>query len=292
MIAIANRLSGAGRHLARLELPAQRVFEPTDIDWGACLEADLIALFGGDGTLQRTTTDLLRWLSAQEGERRVPPLAILPFGTTNMSARNINTAHSRRLALRRLEHIVEHESARTLPLRSRPLLRIETPDALHYGYFLGVGAIANAVQDWRAKRKNAALVNQLRSFVALLQGLRGGQFSTTVRLANRELEVYALLLTTLQELLYGVTPFWGRGRLAETHIRATWIEAGRSGLLRLAPAILRGAPRLEAYAGMGSDGFREVTLALEDAFILDGEVYDSGGLLKLRTEDRLRWLSL
>ncbi len=270
----------------------QAVYEPTATDWSVCLDADLIVMLGGDGTLQRTVTDLLNYLAAEQPDRAPPPLAIVPFGTTNMSARNINTARSRRVALKRLEHLVEHESTRTLQSRSRPLLAIDTGPATIYGYFLGVGAIANAVQDWRANRKSAAAANQLRSLVALVNGLRGGSASTALTLEDRSLDVYALLLTTLRELLYGCTPFWGSGRDPGAHIRCSWIEADRQGLLRLAPAILRGAPRLEGFAGMGSRGYRKLSLTVGTPFILDGEVYDSGGTLKVSTDDTLRWVSL
>jgi len=290
---IANRSSGAGRKLATETLPLTHVFEPDHIDWDLCLDADLVVLFGGDGTLQHTVTALLNRLPADTDPARLPPFAIVPFGTTNMSARNINTASTRRAALRRLEHLIEHESPVTLQTRHRPLLAVRTERESLYGCFLGLGVIANAVRNWRDKRADMAAANQLRSLAALVRGLAGGSASASVTLNGRSLDVYALLVTTLDELLYGCTPFWGTARFSDPDaVRCTWIAAGTSNLLNLAPAILRGAPRLEAMDGLGSTALARARLGCQGPFILDGEVYDGTGGVEVTATSPLRWVSL
>lgn len=290
---IANRASGAGSRLNLESLPLAHRFEAERIDWETCLRADLVVLFGGDGTLQHTVTNLLNCLPDGTDASTLPPFAIVPFGTTNMSARNINTAWSRSAAVRRLTHLIEHENPPTLQTRRRPLLEISTETETLYGCFLGLGAIASAVQDWRANRGDTAATNQLRSFVALLRGLSGGSASAPVTVNGRALDVYALLLTTLEQLLYGCTPFWGSARFAgPAELRCTWIEAGTRHLLRTAPAILRGAPRLEATPGFGSEALTHAHVQSDGPFILDGEVYDGNGSFSVRARSPLRWVSL
>lgn len=290
---IANRASGSGNKLNLDDLPLEHRFEAGRIDWEACLRADLVVLFGGDGTLQHTVTDLLNRLPEGTDSATLPPLAIVPFGTTNMSARNINTAWSRSSAVRRLTHLIEHESPATLQTRRRPLLEIRTGTQTLYGYFLGLGAIASAVQDWRANRRDTAATNQLRSLAALARGLSGGSASAPVSVNGRHLDVYALLLTTLEQLLYGCTPFWGTARFAgPAELRCTWIEAGTRHLLRMAPAILRGAPRLEATSGFGSEALARAQVESGGPFILDGEVYEGHGSFTARARSLLRWVSL
>ena len=294
-VAIANRSSGAGGKLRDLDLPFDAVFEPGQIDWSRCLAADLLVMFGGDGTLQHTTTEMLNHLDGSPPgvEITLPALAIVPYGTTNMSARNINRSTRRQHAVASLQTILRLAGAEELNTISRPMLAIQAQDNCHYGYFLGLGAIANAVQDWRAQRGDAAAVNQLRSLTSLIRGLRGTRGSSKVKLNEQDLDVYALLLTTLDELLYGSRPFWGSARLSSAAIRATWIIAGTPGLMALAPAVLRGAPRLEGHYGFGSRAFERVTLTSDGPMILDGEVYDYGGsALEISVEDRVRWISL
>lgn len=294
-VAIANRSSGAGGKLRDLDLPFAAVFEPGQIDWSRCLGADLLVMFGGDGTLQHTTTEMLNHLdnTSSDPAESLPALTIVPYGTTNMSARNINRAKRRQQAVATLQNVLRLAGPGGLNTISRPMLRIQAADNCHYGYCLGLGAIANAVRDWRTQRSDAAAVNQLRSLLSLIRGLRGTRGSSKVNLSGQDLEIYALIVTTLDELLYGSRPFWGSARSSGAAIRATWIAAGTPGLMALAPAVLRGAPRLEGLEGFGSRAYERVSLTSDGPLILDGEVYDySGSALEISVEDRVRWVSL
>ncbi len=287
---IANRASGSGHRLHELSVPTQAWFAPESVDWDACLDAELIVLVGGDGTLQRTITALLN-LPALDAAR-IPPLAVVPFGTTNMSAANINRSRSRRQALASLQATLFRTPAELVTAR-HPLLELRGPTGSRFGYAFGLGAITSAVRDWRRGRGDATVANQLRSLLVLGRALRGADAGVAVDLGGSQFEAYALVLTTLARLLYGITPFWGSAAAADAAIRGTWVKAGTPGLLRLAPAILRGAPRLAGVAGVGSHAFEKVDLTFDAPYILDGEIYEAeGGTLTVSSCDGLRWLAL
>ena len=294
-VAIANRNSGAGSKLRHIELPFRQVFEPAQIDWSVCLQADLLVMFGGDGTIQRTTTDMLTQadFAAQKTQGQLPALAIVPYGTTNMSARTINRSMRRYQAVRSLKSLLHLETYDQLTTHSHPLLKIQAGEDLLYGYALGAGVIANFVSQWHERRADVAALNQLRSLLTLLRGLQDTNDSTRVLMNNQPMELYMMVLTTLRELIYGSQPFWGSARDANAAIRATWIDSGTPGLLGAAPALLRGAPRMAGMNGFGSRGFAQLELICEGPMVLDGEVYDyRDRVLNISADDSLAWVAL
>jgi hypothetical protein len=292
-VAITNRASGAGARLARVELPFQQAFDPAEIDWEVCVKAELLVMFGGDGTLQHTTTDLLHYLSSQPAGTTAPPLAIVPFGTTNMSARTINTSRSRRRALQSLHQLLQRDSGSRLKTSTHRLLQIDNGGTLHYGFAMGLGAVTELVQEWQQQRSDAALLNRVRSLLTMVRGLSGADRGIPLTLNGDTHNLYVLVVTTLAELIYGTRPFWGSGREPQAAMRSFWIEAGTPGLLKLAPALLRGAPRLAGMQGLGSSAFDSLQLNFVGSFVLDGEIYQlRGNGLSISTHNSLRWIAL
>jgi diacylglycerol kinase family enzyme len=293
-VAIANRNSGAGSKLRNLELPFQTVFEPENVNWSECLAADLLVMFGGDGTIQHTTTALLtRPEVLAEPNTRLPVLAIVPYGTTNMSSRTFNRSHSRHRVQENLKILLKAEGPAALTTHCQPILKIVAGTKVQYGYAFGVGVIANFVQNWRAKRGQTTAINQLRSLSSLLRGLRGADECTRVTVNSQPIDIYALVLTTLRELIYGTRPFWNGAEADDAGVRATWIESGAPGLFGLAPALLRGAPRMQEIKGYNSRPFTDLNLTCEGPLILDGEVYDyRNEVLNVSSDNRLHWVAL
>lgn len=295
-VAIANRSSGSGSKLKHLELPFGRVFEPEEIDWPDCLDADLLVMFGGDGTIQHTVTAMIGQLQHRGNAadaNHSPALAIVPYGTTNMSARTINRSRNRKDAVTTLRRTLQLDHAAKLTTHRHPLLKIVTADTVQYGYAFGVGAIANFVQDWRVRRGQTTAINQLRSLLSLLRGLRNADDHTSVTLNAQTMDVYALVLTTLRELIYGTRPFWGSARQGDAGVRATWIQSGTPGLFSHAPALLRGAPRMADIEGFDSRGYQQLELSCAGPLILDGEVYDYRNTpMTISSVDYVRWIAL
>lgn len=281
---IGNPDSGAGHLISALDLPGHWLRDPSRLDADDCLEADLIALFGGDGTVQKTISHLLSTIPCWQ----LPPVAVLPFGTTNMTAANLNRSGSRSAAVQRLRWMIDHEQ---LTLQTRSLLRVVHGGITEHGFFFGLGAIATAVEAWNRDRRVAPLSNRLRSLVAVAQGLSRASSSHCIAMNGSSHDLYALLITTLDRLLLGCRPYWGDGLAGP--MRLTSIDAGTPHLLARAPALLRGSPRMAQRPGFHSTSSDSARFGFKGPFVLDGEIaYLQGGDLTITTTPPLRWVTL
>ena len=197
-------------------------------------EAGVEALFisSGDGTIQAVQT----WLAENLSAERLPLLALLPHGSTNMTAADLGFTE-RDVAAQR-DFIANAGWRRpTARIVRRPSLRIaETGEGrpLH-GMFLGGGAIATGTLfcqrqfNRRGVRGNMlapALTLALAAGRALLAGpARPEDEARLDRPAPMRIRVdgevlgeglhLALLATTLEKLVFGARPFLpgGEGRL-------------------------------------------------------------------------------
>jgi len=104
----------------------------------------LLVVNGGDGTLQRVLTELLR---APGVAPWLPRIAPIRGGRTNMTASDLG---ARLNPIRGLTEVLDAARAGLLDLRAveRPVLRVEFgPDGgVHYGTFCGLGMLYRAVQ--------------------------------------------------------------------------------------------------------------------------------------------------
>jgi hypothetical protein len=281
---IANAGSGSGKHLKHVSLPGRWIRDPATVVADDVRAVDLVALFGGDGTLQMTMSQMLRELPAAD----LPPVAVLPFGTTNMNALALNQAKGRRAAVRSLEAIIRSEACPTHP---RSLVRVEQGGSVEHGFFFGLGVIAQIVERWNEERQAGALANQIRSFWAMITGLRSVSSSTRIFLDGEPHSVYGLLASTLDRLLFGSRPYWGDGKPGG--LRFTWVDADAPDLFRHAPDLLRGKARMAAVPGYFSTAAETMNLEFEGPYILDGEIFHSDGRsLKISRSEPIHWLSL
>ncbi len=281
---IANARSGSGGHLQDIQLPGRWIRDPATVTAEQVRQSDLIALFGGDGTLQMTLTQILHDLPVSQ----LPPIAVLPFGTTNMNANALNQARSRKACVASLERIIRTSDP---TIQTRPLVRVDSDNRPEYGFFFGLGVIAQVVERWNEERTQGALGNRLRSLWAMISGLRSVSSSTAMTMDGHTGLVYGLLATTLDRLLFGSQPFWGGGNPGDLHL--TWVDADAADLFRHAPDLLRGKARMAAVPGYHSRTAQTVDLSFDGPYILDGEIFHSSGRsLKIAPTEPLRWLSL
>lgn len=281
---IANAESGAGAHLDGLTLPGRWIRDPASVSLADVHEAELLALFGGDGTLQMTLSQILRELPVAE----LPPVAVLPFGTTNMNATALNRTRSRKAAVAGLETAIR--SGR-LPVRPRGLVRVDDAGTVQHGFFFGLGVIARVVERWNDERRAGALANQARSLWAMLTGLSGITSETRISLDGTAHSVYGLLASTLDRLLFGSRPYWGEGAAGD--LRLTWVDADAPALIRHAPDLLRGKARMAGVRGYHSRSAEAVELCVDGPWILDGEIFHSADRsLKISRSEPIHWLSL
>jgi diacylglycerol kinase (ATP) len=241
----------------------------------------VLAVCGGDGTVQQVLNVILAPASPFA---HVPALAILPGGTTNMIAHDINEA-SRPTAV--LETILKHFHGKTLSSRltTRPVIRLSGGDAAFpaYGLFFGAAGIYQATMDNRSGIDRLGVRDGLGPALRILAILfkvaigRDPFAPTPMQIAidgraYGEKATVVLLASTMNKLSLGLKPFWGDGRGS---IRLTLVfEASRS-LLRAVWLALRSRPHKLLTPANGYDSLcaDRIELAFDGSCVLDGESF-------------------
>jgi diacylglycerol kinase (ATP) len=242
----------------------------------------VLAINGGDGTVAQVLTRLL-----QDGPfERLPLLALLPGGTTNMTAGDVGLGGNLVRAVRRLCRWADAPRSEGRLLR-RPILRVDpgTGRPVAYGMFFGTGAIIQGIEYCRTRIHTKGLVNEIGPGLAMARTMWG-----IVRQDRRFLrpvavsvaldaappgpteDVLILLVSTLERLFLGMRPYWGT---ENGPLHVSMIRAGADRLLRRLPALLRGKPGPHAgvAAGYQSHNVGRISLTLDGPYTLDGELY-------------------
>ena len=259
---------------------------------------DLIAINGGDGTAQAAVTEIFRRGTSP------PQIAVLPGGTTNLTAHDLNGRLSLSAALDALAHHsrrAKHER----PVTRRSLLAVQAGDApREFGFFLGAGAILAGMQHFREHVGSRGFRDELAAGLSLLRGLAGiaggehawSRHETAVttpdhrEFAGRQ---NLVLATTLERLLLGLRPWWG-SEPGPVHLTALGHQP--QSFLRVVLAILRGKAHARAtpergYCSANVDSF---VLEAEEGFALDGQVFNppTGAAVAVSATDALDFVCL
>ena len=279
-------------------------------------EYDLLIVEGGDGTLQRVMTELLTRSPAVA----LPKVAVLPGGSTNMSAADINKHRGFRRCAARLKGILR--GAPQPPAQCRPLVCVQ-PSAgdcgRRYGWFFGIGAVCSGIRRWSDNRPGSRLQASWSTARALLREFRGPLRPQQVRLDGQQRPVFAMMATTLNRLLFGSRPYWqpsaphqaakphpAPARLPEqaadskpasatdtgNAMHCTWVFAEAQGLLRRGLMLLRGDPALGDLPGYQSGDLAGLQMEFDGPYALDGELFDNRGAMRLSLSDPIPWLPL
>jgi hypothetical protein len=275
-----RRVLGEHRGLPHheVETPAGVAFALADF---ARQGVQVVAVNGGDGTVQATLTALFR-----ESVFESPPrLAVLPAGTTSMIAGDVGLRGGPPRALARLLAWARSPGPHGAVVE-RSVLSVEpspgTPPL--FGMFFGTAAIYQGIQFWRARIHRLGVPGELgvglaaaRLLVALAQG-RADLVSpvpvTAVVDGNgaERRDHLLLLVTTLERLLLGLRPYWGDGAAP---LRYTAVTGRPRRLLAALAAAVRGRRSRHATPENGyvSRNVREVRLWLDGGYTLDGELF-------------------
>jgi diacylglycerol kinase family enzyme len=106
----------------------------------------LVGIHGGDGTLHRTVSALIRAFAATSTASRLPPLAILPGGTMNVVARSLGVlCHPEKLLQKVVADLRDGRPAETVVRRC---LRVGDS----FGFVFGNGLMANFLEEYYGKR--------------------------------------------------------------------------------------------------------------------------------------------
>jgi diacylglycerol kinase (ATP) len=263
----------------------------------------LLAINGGDGTVQAALTALLEERPFAEP----PSVAILPRGMANMTAQDVGLTDRRLTALERLLRAAREGAMRPHTI-TRRVLRVEhirdwPPQR---GMFFGAGAIYDAITICKSRVHALGLKGEASHAVTLavllavgaVRGLEavglhghdiGVAFDGDALVTSRRLLVLA---TTLDRLVLGSRPFWNTER---GPVRFTSIAYPPRRLTRSARTVLYGGQKRDlpepAYESRGAD---RVALRLDGPFTIDGEFFEpaAGEPLVLTAPDTVRFVRL
>jgi diacylglycerol kinase (ATP) len=257
-----------------------------------------LAINGGDGTSQRLLT-----LCRRRGDlSRLPPLAFLPGGTTNMNARELGGGGSRRAALEAFLALRALPRPQWPLQRQRVLLIDIAGGASYAGLVFALGAVVFGVEYWERSHRQGSLPVELGLSVAVARtalsiARRTPPFdaATPVELGfgsapPQRAAVSCLLVSALDRLFFGFRPFWGGG---DGPLACTWLDERPRAFARRLPALLwgRGAA-LRSDDGYHSLRTERVAVELDDPWLLDGEIERECGRLLLTASAPLPFLDL
>ncbi|GBQ04500.1 diacylglycerol/lipid kinase family protein [Acetobacter cerevisiae] len=250
-----------------------------------CLVVD-----GGDGTVGNVLSAL--YVSSYPKDR-LPMIAVLPSGNTNLIAADVGFGMRGEEALQRLQDRARSDRLVSDVKQRQPLV-VSWPGqdrAPVLGFFGGLGAFTRGIEIAHSPAilKNYAhdtavlitLAETLRQIITprLRQswldgtpvglGLNGGELEAHNR--------FLFLCTGLHCLPHGIWPFW-RGGGADEGISYLDVAANPKKLMRAIWSLLRGrSPAwLRADPTYSSGSARQVLLNTEQSFVLDGEVLETG----------------
>jgi diacylglycerol kinase (ATP) len=242
------------------------------------MRPEILAVNGGDGTVHGVLTEVMRM------DLPLPDLAVIPGGTTNMTANDLNANAPLEFSLRRLGDLSQMPLERRNRV-NRPLLKVSgAGDGPQYGFFLGAGVVLDGMDHFRKKVASHGLRGEFAAGLSLLRGLFGMARGDNAWIAGRSAAFsldgegvshdrqFLLVATSLERLLLGMRPWWGDGQGA---IHLTSVRRRPKALIRRAPALLSGRrhPRMSMPNGYFSSNVDAFDLYPDRGFALDGEIF-------------------
>lgn len=237
----------------------------------------------GDGTVQAIQT----LLAENQIFERLPTLALLPHGTTNMTATTLGCRVGGRAAI---ADLAESPADLTNPasLKTRHTVRVTNPAGrgpLH-GMFVGAGSIRGAVEFTQTAMNSNNIRGELAPLATLLTLMgrylfsRGG--SSIVKAypmqveADREPmaegELLLALVSTLEKLILRCHPYWAPD---SGEMKALTIAYPPPNVLRNVLPLMYGFPNRSLPDTCQSRSPQMVEVSGTVPFVVDGEFFDA-----------------
>ncbi len=243
----------------------------------------LIAVLGGDGTLQAVVTHVAaRQARAPEP---VPPLLVLGGGRSNLTAKDFYAGRAD--LLQQLERVLKAAPHR-LVTTPRPTLRVrQGPFIEQHGFFLAGALVDTVIRECHNQQQSGTGYHRVGPLgtpwrlCKLAVGALLGR--VTVPAPHTSLDagelghisgpLRLLVATTLQNPHERLNPYAARGA---GPLRMTATLSGAKGFWRHLPSILRGrfADGLNERTGYLSGHAEQLTLRGLSGFTLDGQEFD------------------
>lgn len=245
------------------------------------VESELIIVNGGDGTVQAVLTGLFT-----NPTEKMPLLAILPGGTTNMIAGDVGAGRDPLAVLQGLL-----SSARSGRLKGamaeRAVFRAEVAAGADpiFAMFFGAGAVYHGIRFCRSRIETMGVRGETGPGLALAVVIakvlfgQGGALFPPLHLQGRidgkpiaSHPLLGMLVSTLDRLFLGLRPFWGA---EEAPIRYTSFWYKPKHAFRAVLPVMRGKPNRFVRPDLGytSRNVHELVLELDSGFTLDGELF-------------------
>lgn len=255
---------------------------PEAIDELASREIDLLVVNGGDGTVQHALTEIL----VEQPFERIPLVAPLPGGRTNVTALDLGAHRSPVKGLARLLRAAGDGTLERHLVR-RPVLRVDFDAGrrTEYGMFFGAGMIHRAIRLVHDMFPRGRSQGAFGAGIVTLGLVTKAAFRRKDSVLEpdkiqvlldgeplRDDEFHLAMSTTLERLFWRIQPFWGAG---PGGVRFTSISSNARGFGRAAPGILAGRPPAHATSANGytSRNVERAELRLGCGFTIDGEIY-------------------
>jgi hypothetical protein len=256
---------------------------------------DVLAINGGDGTVSAVLGHALEHGVFQN----LPPVVLLPGGTANMNAGDIGAPGKLLPAVKRFcawARSGDHRQAEThsgVPADGervqRSLMRVQfgSEPGVHYGMFLGMGAVIQGTEYAHKEIHSRGLRDDFSGALGVARTVWGlvrddPRFCQPVNLNLRlggdtdgdEHSALIVAISSLQRLFMGMRPFWGSGPGA---LRLTLIKEHPHRFLGTFVSIARGKPNRHATAGNGylSHNADAISINMRGSLNLDGEILES-----------------
>ncbi|MGE3873336.1 MAG: diacylglycerol kinase family protein [Parvibaculaceae bacterium] len=297
----SGKQSGKGLELASLLANDERVIVRVLDNFrqlGAFLEemarAEVTELFisSGDGTVQAIQTEI----AERYAPGFLPRLALLPHGTTNMTAADLGF---RNRNIKVQADFIANRQPRVLA--RRPTLRAANPKdgKVRHGMFLGTGAVWQATVFCQDAVHRAGLKGDFATFATLAAAIARSVFSpanpddptridrpyaiTLLRGGETLLDGRHLLLlaTTLDKLILGTRPFWG-GKAGP--IRVSAVPYPVPSIVRWLVPLMYGGEGRNVPQGARSLSGSTFEIATRIPFVIDGEFFEAPDDAPLRLE--------
>ena len=261
-------------------------------------EVELLAINGGDGTVQHALTEIL---GHRAFEDRVPLIAPLRGGRTNMTALDLG---ARRDPVKGMADLISASREGTLDERlvGRQVLRVEygADRQLLYGMFFGGGMIYKAIElNHRLFKKDArsqGVVGATLVTAGLVARAALGQTAGILEPNKVQVlldgepvargEFLMVISTSLHRLFARMRPFWGTG---SGGVRFTAFASNAQNFKVAVPGIVRGKPRafVNEETGYLSRNVKCAELRFDCGFTVDGELVmpDPGCVVTLDADE-------
>lgn len=299
LAALESQVAGAGGAISYQRLEAMDDL-PGILEDLTQQGVEVIAIAGGDGTVQAVLTELLKNPLAA----KMPKLAILPCGTTNMTAADVGLRGRPATALVRL--LAQWRKGDLGPYECRRhVLRVENAVGYppQWGMFFGAAWIYQAIQICRDKVESRGLRSDWAAGITLIGMLltqlvrhdvfRGEEMERLIDGGAAVTGLYSLMLaTTLDRLVMGSRPFWNQGG---GPVRLTSIRYPPRRLWSAGPRILYGGEQRRFPSDdYESRGAGRVELVMSCPFTLDGELFETvpGRAVIITADDEVTFIRL